>query len=49
MQAFIHQLAGENGWGTRKIQAELEKLGFTISPATASRYLPKKVPDRGKK
>ena len=30
LQALIHQLADENGWRARKIQAELEKLGFTI-------------------
>jgi len=29
MQALIRRLAGENSWGARKIQAELEELGFT--------------------
>ncbi len=48
VQALIRRLAGENGWGARKIQAELEKLGFTVSLATVSRYLPKRVPDPGK-
>jgi transposase InsO family protein len=48
LQALIRQLAGENGWGARKIQAELGKLGFTASLATVSRYLPKRAPDRGK-
>ncbi len=47
MQALIRRLADENGWGGRKIQAELEKLGFTVSLATVSRYLPKRTPDRG--
>jgi len=48
LQALIRQLAGENGWGARKIQAELGKLGFTASLATVSRYVPKRAPDRGK-
>ena len=34
----------ENGWGARKVQAELEKLGFQVSLATVSRYLPKSRP-----
>ena len=45
LQALIRQLASENDWRARKIQAELEKLGFTISLATVSRYLPKRRPD----
>jgi transposase InsO family protein len=48
VQALIRRLAGENGWGARKIQAELGKLGFTVSLATVSRYLPKRAPDPGK-
>ncbi len=42
---LIVRLAVENGWRARKIQAELEKLGFTVSLATVSRYLPKREPD----
>jgi transposase InsO family protein len=45
VQALIRRLAGENGWRARKIQAELEKLGFTVSLATVSRYLPTREPD----
>ncbi len=45
LQALIRRLASENDWRARKIQAELEKLGFTISLATVSRYLPKRRPD----
>ncbi len=41
VQALIRRLARENGWRARKIQAELEKLGFTVSRATVSRYLPR--------
>ncbi len=45
VQALIVRLARENGWRARKIQAELEKPGFTVSLATVSRYLPKRRPD----
>ena len=45
MQALIVRLARENGWRARKIQAELEKLGFTVSLASVSLYLPKRKPD----
>ena len=47
VQALVRRLAGENGWGARRIQAELGKLGFTVGLATVSRYLPKKAPDPG--
>jgi hypothetical protein len=33
-QALIRRLADENSWGGRKIQAELEKPGFTVSLVT---------------
>ena len=49
VQALIRRLASENGWRVRKIQAELEKLGFTVSLATVSRYLPKRRPDDGQR
>ncbi len=45
LQALIRRFASENGWRARKIQAELEKLGFSVSLATVSRYLPKSRPD----
>ncbi len=45
MQALIRRFANENGWRARKIQAELEKLGISVSLATVSRYLPKRNPD----
>jgi putative transposase len=48
LQALIRRFTLENGWGARKILAELQKLGFTISLATVSRYLPKKLPDLSK-
>jgi transposase InsO family protein len=46
VQDFIRRFADENSWRARKIQAELEKLGFKVSLATVSRYLPKRKPDR---
>jgi len=45
IQALIRRLANENGGRARKIQAELEKLGFAVSLATVSRYLPRREPD----
>jgi hypothetical protein len=47
LRELIRRLALENGWGARKIQGELSKLGFTIGLATVSRYLPKRLPDPG--
>jgi transposase InsO family protein len=44
---LIRRMARDNGWGARKIQAELEKLGFPIGLATVSRYLPKRTRDPG--
>ncbi len=49
VRALIRRLASENGWRARKIQAELEKLGFTVSLATVSRHLPKRTPDHGQR
>jgi transposase InsO family protein len=49
VQALICRLASENGWRARKIHGELEKLGFTVSLATVSRYLPKREPDDGQR
>jgi transposase InsO family protein len=49
LQTLIRRLASENDWRARKIQAELEKLGFSVSLATVSRYLPKRRPDDGQR
>ncbi len=49
MQALIRRFANENDWRARKIQAELGKLGITVSLATVSRYLPKRNPDRNQR
>ena len=45
LRALIRRFANENGWRARKVQAELEKLGFSVSLATVSRYLPARSPD----
>jgi hypothetical protein len=49
IQELILRLATENPWRARKIQAELAKLGFTVSLATVSRYLPKRKLDDGQR
>ncbi len=48
LKALIRRLASENNWRARKIHAELKKLGFSVSLATVSRYLPQRAPDPGK-
>jgi len=48
VQALIRRFALENGWGARKVHAELGKIGITVSLATVSRYLPRKAPDKKK-
>ena len=49
VQALIRRFALENAWGARKIHAELEKLGLSVSLATVSRYLPRRPPDQGQR
>jgi putative transposase len=49
VQALILRLATENPWRARKIQVELAKLGFSVSLATVSRYLPRGKPDEGQR
>jgi transposase InsO family protein len=44
---LIRRLGRENGWGARKVQAELAKLGIAVGLAPVSRYLPKRAPDPG--
>ncbi len=42
---LIRRMAEENGWGARRIHAELEKLDIQLGLATVSRYLPKRPSD----
>ena len=44
LRDLIRRLAHENPWRARRIQAELERLGFNVSLATVSRYLPRRTP-----
>ena len=48
VQALIKAFALDNGCGARKVHAELGKLGFTVSLATVSRYMPKHPCDKEK-
>ena len=48
VQELIRRFAMENGWGARKIHGELGKLGFEVSLATVSKYMPKQPRDKGK-
>ena len=48
VRALIKVFALDNGWGARKVRAELSKLGFTVSLATVSRYMSKHPRDKGK-
>jgi len=45
LRILIRRLAEENGWGARKVHAELGKLGFQVSLATVARYMPTRRPD----
>ena len=45
VRELIRRFVAENPWRARRIQAELEKLGFRVGLATVSRSLPKKEPD----
>ena len=38
-------MALDNGWGAPRIHGELVKLGFDVSEATVSRYMPRRPPD----
>jgi transposase InsO family protein len=43
IRELIRRMASENlTWGAPRIHAELQKLGFTVSERTVSRYMPKR-------
>ena len=42
IRGLIHRMALENDWGAPRIHGELAKLGFTVSEATVSRYMPQR-------
>ena len=41
VRSLIHEMA-TNGWGAPRIHGELLKLGFEVSEATVSRYMPRR-------
>ena len=42
IRELIRRMALENDWGAPRIHGELEKLGFTVSEATVSPYMPRR-------
>jgi transposase InsO family protein len=48
VRRLIRQMARDNGWGAPRIHGELLKLGFDVSEATVSRYMPRLPPDLSK-
>lgn len=48
LRRLIRQMARDNGWGAPRIHGELLKLGFDVSEATVSRYMPRRSPDPGR-
>ena len=45
VRELIRRMNLENGWGAPRIHGELTKLGFTVSEAAVSRYMPRRPPD----
>ncbi len=42
VRALVRQMAEQNHWGATRIHGELLKLGYDVSQATVSRYMPKR-------
>jgi CBS domain-containing protein len=42
LRDLIHRMRLESDWGAPRIHGELLKLGFTVSEATVSRYMPQR-------
>ena len=47
VRKLIRKMALENAWGAPRIHGELAKLGFVISEASVSRYMPRLPPAPG--
>jgi len=47
VRKLIRKMALENAWGAPRIHGELKKLGFIISEASVSRYMPRLPPTPG--
>ncbi len=45
IRKLIRRMALENEWGAPRIHGDLQKLGFTLSEATVSRYMPHRPAD----
>lgn len=45
IRELIRRMALENDWGAPRIHGELQKLGFIVSEATVSRYMPRRPAD----
>ena len=42
VRELIRRMTLENDWGAPRIRGELERLGFAVSEATVSRYMPQR-------
>lgn len=45
VRKLIRGMALDNGWGAPRVHGELVKLGFDVSEATVSRYMPRRPTD----
>jgi len=46
IRALVRKMSAQNPlWGAPRIHGELQKLGFDVSQATVSRYMPRRPPD----
>ncbi len=48
VRKFIRSMALDNEWGAPRIHGELVRLGFDVSEATVSRYMPRRPSDPDK-
>ena len=45
IRELISRMALENDWGAPRFHGELQKLGFSVSETTISRYMPQRPAD----